>query len=325
MTTPSRRRAAETASTQLRRLLQLIPRLADDAEHSIAEVARLAGTTPTAVLADLNALVERYDLPAGWVDGVSIFVDDERVSVRSNHFLRPMRLTMPELCALELGLLVKARESRGAERHAVDGALSRLRGAIARLPANDRHEGLRAATVAGEDSAAVLTTMREAIRAGRKVRLTYRSGGAEASSERIVCPYGVAFASGAWYVIGSCDGGEGLRFYRVDRTECAEPLEDGFAHPEGFSLPDVLRDGRAFGAAGAGTMTVRYSPRVARWVAEREGQPLAPDGSLTLEHPVADDEWAMRHVLQYGPDAEVVAPARLRSALLERLEGMAAG
>ncbi len=67
-------------------------------------------------------------------------------------------------------------------------------------------------------------------------------------------------------------------------------------------------------------MTVRYSPRIARWVAEREGKPLDEDGSLTLEHPVADDSWAVRHVLQYGPDAELLEPAELREKVREGLD-----
>jgi predicted DNA-binding transcriptional regulator YafY len=71
-------------------------------------------------------------------------------------------------------------------------------------------------------------------------------------------------------------------------------------------------------------MTVRYSPRVARWVAEREGLELAADGSLTMEHPVADEAWAVRHVLQYGPDAEVLVPETMRHLILERLRLAAA-
>jgi predicted DNA-binding transcriptional regulator YafY len=56
-------------------------------------------------------------------------------------------------------------------------------------------------------------------------------------------------------------------------------------------------------------------------VAEREGVRPAEDGSLTLEHPVADESWAVRHVLQYGPDAEVLAPDSIRTLLRERLGG----
>ena len=39
-----------------------------------------------------------------------------------------------------------------------------------------------------------------------------------------------------------------------------------------------------------------------------------------MEHPLADWEWGMRHVLQYGRDAEVVEPAALRERLKARLD-----
>ena len=58
---------------------------------------------------------------------------------------------------------------------------------------------------------------------------------------------------------------------------------------------------------------------MARWVAEREGVPLDADGTVTLEHPLADPHWALRHVLQYGPDAEVLEPAAVREAIAQGL------
>ena len=68
--------------------------------------------------------------------------------------------------------------------------------------------------------------------------------------------------------------------------------------------------------------TVRFWPAIARWVAEREGKVLEADGSLTLEHPLADVDWAVRHVLQYGPDAEVLSPPAVREAVRERLRAV---
>jgi predicted DNA-binding transcriptional regulator YafY len=32
--------------------------------------------------------------------------------------------------------------------------------------------------------------------------------------------------------------------------------------------------------------------------------------------------WAVRHVLQYGPDAEALAPAELREEIMGRLEAL---
>jgi predicted DNA-binding transcriptional regulator YafY len=70
-------------------------------------------------------------------------------------------------------------------------------------------------------------------------------------------------------------------------------------------------------------MTVRYSARIARWIGEREGRAAdGADGSITVEHPIADPDWAVRHVLQYGPDAEVLAPAAMRARVAARLRGI---
>jgi predicted DNA-binding transcriptional regulator YafY len=84
-----------------------------------------------------------------------------------------------------------------------------------------------------------------------------------------------------------------------------------------------VREWKAFQAAEAGTLRLRYSPRIARWIAEREGKPLAEDGSLTLEHPLADLDWALRHVLQY-PEVTVLEPDEVRQAVVHRLERMSA-
>ena len=326
------RRRAETAAAQLRRLLNLIPELADGEEHRITEMARLANVTPALLLSDLNALVDRYDVPAGWVDAVSICIDRDHVSVHSEQFLRPMRLTMPELCALELGLMLAERERPESERHAIRSALARLREAITQLPANDQVAELRAAdaTAIGSEH---LPVLRAAQRDCRKVRLRYRAGSVEESSDRVVCPYTTAFVHGSWYAVAHCERSDGLRFFRVDRIEAAELLAETFERPASFSAAEVFPEGRAFahvsgassGASGVGSaMTVCYSPRIARWIAEREGCALADDGSLTLTHPLADEEWAMRHVLQYGPDAEVLDPPELRALLADRLRGIVA-
>ena len=78
-------------------------------------------------------------------------------------------------------------------------------------------------------------------------------------------------------------------------------------------------DRKVLRAGDPRTMRVRYSPRIARWIAEREALALDADGSLTMEHPLADVQWGVRHVLQYGPDAEVLEPAELRDEVVRRL------
>ena len=124
-----------------------------------------------------------------------------------------------------------------------------------------------------------------------------------------------------WYVVANC-GEEGLRIFRLDRVEAVEVLETRYETPRDFSLDAIIRDGKAFQSAEAGTLRVRYSPNIARWIAEREGTTVEADGSLVLEHPLADAEWAVRHVLQYGPDAEVLEPPEVRREIVRRLSGV---
>ena len=97
------------------------------------------------------------------------------------------------------------------------------------------------------------------------------------------------------------------------------PADQGFSVPDSFSPEQYLADGKAFYAEQAETLRVRYGPAVARWIAEREGRAVDPDGSVTIEHPLADAEWAVRHVLQYGPDAEVLEPESVREEIRRRL------
>jgi proteasome accessory factor C len=310
----------DTAAAQLQRVLDLIPRLADGEEHPIADVARELGRSPRELLGDLNGISARFDTPGGFVEGVSIFVEDDKVCVSASQFLRPMRLTMPELCALELGLTLIRRERTPAEQGPIDRALERLRDAITNVPSNDRHEGTRYADLDTAGSAEHLSVLKAAVRARTRVWLRYRAGGASESTERVVSPHAVVFSEQMWYLVATGDD-DGLRFFRLDRIEAVKQVDEPFERDDALLLR-VHETGRAFASEGTVRMRVRYSPRIARWVAEREGRELDGDGGLTMEHPLADESWAVRHVLQYGPDAEVLEPAELRDMIATRLAGL---
>jgi predicted DNA-binding transcriptional regulator YafY len=110
---------------------------------------------------------------------------------------------------------------------------------------------------------------------------------------------------------------------RLDRIQELEPLDARYDSPRDFSIDTIVREGKAFQADQPNTLRVRYSARVARWIAEREGKQLEEDGSLLMEHPLADLGWAVRHLLQYGPEVEVLEPMEVREVLVRRLENIA--
>jgi proteasome accessory factor C len=315
---------SSTAAEQLRRILHLIPRLADGESHSLAEVARLARVDRSVILEDIESISERFEVPGGFVEGLQIYLDADDVSVVPNHFLRPMRLTRSELLALELGLVMLRGERPPEEHRAIDGAIERLRKAVAKLPKEEIADDLRAASLSVAGELEHLRLLREAFRTRRKVRLRYRKADQDDSSTRVICPYGIVFASGMWYAVARCESSDGIRVFRLDRVERVDVLDARFESPRGFSVDAIVREGKAFQAAEAGTLRLRYSPRIARWIAEREGRPLAEDGSLTLEHPLADLDWAVRHVLQYGPEVTVLEPEEVRQAVVRRLQRMGA-
>jgi proteasome accessory factor C len=179
------------------------------------------------------------------------------------------------------------------------------------------------AAIGADVDPAHLAAARAALRSRRRMQIAYQRGDAEQPDDRTICPYALVAASGMFYIVAFCHRSEGLRIFRLDRVHEAAVTADRFDLPDDFSLDRVLREGKALSGGAVETMRVRYSPSIARWIAEREGAIIEADGSLTLTHPVADLSWAIRHVLQYGPDAEVLSPPRLRDAVRDRLASMA--
>lgn len=314
---------ATTAAEQLHRLLLVLPALADDHAHPLSEIAARVGAAEAVVRRDLTTLVTRVsEEPAGFAEGVSLLLGTDSVQFQtpSGHFRRPMALTRDELHALDLGLAMLTHEAPPDERPVLQRARERLERAIgdaADMPAaNGRHASL---ATESEATQRVRRTLQECIRDRCVATISYRSATAESDESRQVKPLGVVWSRGSWYLAAWCMKNEGLRVFRLDRVTAAVAESERYNWPDHFSLELVLRDGKVLIGDEGEVMRVRYAPQVARWIAEREGLPLAPDGSVTVELEAMQEEWAVRHVLRYGPDAEVLAPTSLRNAVRRAL------
>ena len=310
---------SETAAARLRRILLLIPHLADGSEHRVVDLAIAVGADRETLVRDLETLVTRDDDPGGFVPGVQIYFTGDRVSLTSTPFRRPMRLTASELGALELGLAMLRAERPPDERKAVNGALERLRAAMVHIPSDAVAAGQREAALPEPGDTTTLAAVQRAMAARRKVAIRYRGGSKETATNRTVQPYALVVASGNWYLLGYCESSSAIRSFRLDRIEQIDQNEEAYEIPATFSLDEHLSDRKVLRAGQPRWMRVHYSPRIARWIAEREGVELETDGSLTMEHPLADVQWGVRHVLQYGPDAEVLEPAEVREEVARRL------
>ncbi len=331
------------AQDQLDRLLLALPHLAEDTELPLAELAERVGTDEQTLMRDLAALSTEDRDVAGFVEGVELFVGPTGVGARTSFFKRPMRLSRAELAALDLGLGMLLLERPLEERATIMTTRVKLRTVSIGASSPGATSGASPSgstpsvhTVAADDAQPNVAVeaaperllehfgaLWKARDEKRAVRIVYRREGASEAESRVLHPWAVVRAYQHVYVIGWCTSVTAVRVFRLDRI--ASVTLDGatFEVPTDFDVQSVMRDGRIFvGERPHDTLVVRYSPIVARWIAEREGVSQDPDGSVTVEWPLGDDEWAVRHVLQYGAEATVVSPDRIRDAVIACLESL---
>ncbi|MFW5947753.1 MAG: helix-turn-helix transcriptional regulator [Gemmatimonadota bacterium] len=307
-----------TAEAQLARILHLIPLAARDGGATYEELAEAVDADPDTVVADLETVAGReFYHPAGSGDGIQLVLGADRVRAwTTGAFRRPVRLDLREAAALHLGLRLRAAD-RGDG--AVPDRLRELEDRIAwAVPAE--LDGVLVADPGECD--ALRGALVDAARTRRRCEIDYLKPGAPGPELRTVDPYAVVYAAGRWYVIAGDEDRDAPRVFRVDRVLDVRRTDRRFTVPDDFDPADWLDldHGRVFRADGDLDVTVRYSPRVARWIIERgEGEPQ-DDGSVLVTHTVADPGWIVRHVLQYGPDAEVVAPVEVRGWVREAVQ-----
>jgi predicted DNA-binding transcriptional regulator YafY len=323
------------AQDQLERLLLALPHLAEDTEIPLADLAKIVGCEADTLLADLMALTSLDRDIAGHVEPIELFLMAGSVGARTSFFRRPMRLSRSELAALDLGLGLLLLERPLEERATIRAVRTKLRQASVLPPARvssgvvTRAEQAPPPPLEAEGVPAphlqAFGRLCQAHEERRAVQLTYQRAGAESADVRLVHPWAIVRAHQHVYVVGWCASVTAVRVFRLDRIVHVELDGERFDVPPDFNVDTVLRDGRIFaGERPDDELVVHYSPHIARWIAERERLPLEPDGSVTVTWPLADDDWAVRHVLQYGADATVVSPARIREQVVATLERLGA-
>jgi proteasome accessory factor C len=194
-------------------------------------------------------------------------------------------------------------------------ALSRL---IAKLEAAAGEAALVSAQVAVQvdipdhDAEGYAGQIRAALSARRRVHLRYYVPGRDETTERDVDPVRLRWADGRWYLEAWCRSVGAMRFFRIDRVDAVEILDEPSAPPADV-VPRDLSEGIYQPAPEHPLVTLRLD-QPGRWVAEyyacETASPL-PDGRLEVTLRAADPAWMRRLVLGLGPAAEVVGPAWL--------------
>jgi predicted DNA-binding transcriptional regulator YafY len=172
-----------------------------------------------------------------------------------------------------------------------------------------------------------LATLQEALWLERCVRIVYQRAGRHGdgeSVEREVDPLGLVAKGRLWYLVAGV--GEDRRTYRVSRVQAVEILDRPSTRPPDFDLAAAWAESSASFVANLPRfpVTVRIAPEALPnvWIpgsyaqVQTQGTPES-DGWCVLHLLLQTEDEAVRYVLGFGAQMEVVAPPELRQRVID--------
>lgn len=225
----------------------------------------------------------------------------------------------------------------------VEGARLKL---LASLPASWREDAQRVSArlhldpvdwYRESDPTPHLATVAAAVWGGHQITMRYESWAH--TVERTVHPLGLVLKAGVWYLVawpmgaagGEGGAGGGPRTYRVSNILSASALTAAVRRPAKFDLPgywaqsikrfesEIYTGEAALLATPAGLKGLRLlSSAVARAVASAKPS-RRKDGRVAVTIPTESVEHACGQLMRLSPQVEVLRPAALRRALVERV------
>lgn len=189
-----------------------------------------------------------------------------------------------------------------------------------------------------------LTAVAAAVWNGHQIRMHYESWAD--TVERTVSPLGLVLKAGVWYLValpvasagaatapGTAKGGP--RTYRVSSIRAATALATPVRRPARFDLPgywaasiqrfesEIYTGHAQVLATPAGLQGLRVlSSAVARAVAAAKPS-RRNDGRVAVSMPIESVDHACGQLMRLSPHVEVLRPAALRRALVQRLRATA--
>jgi proteasome accessory factor B len=156
-----------------------------------------------------------------------------------------------------------------------------------------------------------------AARAGRVVTFAHRGHPAAEARRRTVEPWGVVSYRGRWYLVGHDRDRDDVRCFRLSRIEgevTATGARGAVMRPEGVDLVELVA--RSAGPPPpTGTARVRLVPGRAAGL-RRAGRPDPQGDPDVVELDLSRVDQLARWIAGHGPDAVVLEPPELRTAVI---------
>ncbi len=242
-------------------------------------------------------------------------------SIVKGYHLPPIMFTAEEALALFIGGEMVKHFADKSMAAPIETALLKIRSVLP-LDRRDDLDRLACATaIFGEARSApgldqrTLLPIQQAIVSRRVLRMSYHGRERNEGTIRDVEPLGITFHGGAWYLVGWCRLRKDYRYFKLERLQSLEVLGERFAPRADFSLKKYLEEHSA----------VRDTLPAKLWFTGRGLDRARRESYLTLEGEKAvrggfevkiktfSYEWLARWLLSYGPEAEGLAPAKLRT------------
>lgn len=301
------------------RMVAIVLLLQAHRQLTVPELAARLEISQRTIRRDLDALLQtgipiysRRGRGGGWS-----LLDRNRINLST--------LTPDEAQALFLVAGQDMLAGLGIER----GVTSALRKLLAVLPEATRSEVARMQqgvyidpTRWGQRQVEVpntLTSLHDAILAGRQVELTYAKPDHPATRRR-VHPHGLVRKNGIWYLLAGTPAG--LRTFRASRIEAVQALSEAVDRPADFDLVRAWDDvSRTMPNWPTVTVTIEVEPNAVSAVQAALGRDnmtlIKRDEPPQFNVPFATVDIAVTDLLLLGNQVRVLDPPAVRTALAQ--------
>jgi len=159
-----------------------------------------------------------------------------------------------------------------------------------------------------------------------RLQIGHYNRGRDEVSQREVSPQRLVYYRDNWYLDTWCHLRNALRSFSVDAIHDATQLNKKARNVAEKRLDAELGSGYGiFSGQKTQQVTLRFSPKMARWVSKEEWHPdqkgrYDQDGYYLLTFPYANDTELLMDILRYGADVEVIKPVTLRTKVQAQLK-----
>ncbi|ATD70901.1 MULTISPECIES: helix-turn-helix transcriptional regulator [Gordonia] len=212
--------------SRLNRLLAMVPYFQARRGISIEQAARELGVTQTQLTKDLELLFV-CGLPGYYPDDlIELEFSEGFVNVGFTAGMdRPLRLTTVEASTLLVALRALVETPGVVDVAAARRAIAKIEEAVgATAVPGLSGAGTESEAAPGENP--TFTTVREAVRRARALRLNYYSASRDSVTERVVDPIRLQVMDQHTYLEAWCRMAEGVRLFRFDRIDTAVALDE---------------------------------------------------------------------------------------------------